>query len=183
MDAEFERRLAEIDRLLEVLRASVREGQEQAARLAGRTGAVEKRVDGLDDALRHVTAELRRFGRLVGDMALVQARMAERMEGGFERLDSRLDAGFAEVSRRFGEVDRRFAAMDERFAAMDVRFSAMDERFVAELHRHAAEVNERVAEMSARLTTMTHLLIESRTADLERLTGIQLELARLRGES
>jgi len=179
MDAEFERRLAEIDRLLEVLRASVREGQEQAARLAGRTGAVERRVDGLDDAFRHVTAEFRRFGRLIGDMALVQARMAERMEAGFLRLDSRIDGGFAEMNRRFAEVDRRLAAMDDRFATVDRRF----DETVGDLHRYAAEVNERVAEMSARLTTVTQLLIESRTADIERLAGIERELAQLRGES
>lgn len=52
-----------------------------------------------------------------------------------DRLEAKVDGGFALVDERFARMDERFARVDERFVQMDKRF----ERMELELHRHGNE--------------------------------------------
>ncbi len=46
-----------------------------------------------------------------------------------ERLERKMDAGFAQVDRRFEQVDARFEQVDKRFEQVDRRFEQVDKRF------------------------------------------------------
>jgi len=45
-----------------------------------------------------------------------------------ERLERKMDAGFAQVERRFEQIDRRFEQVDRRFAQVDGHLEAGRER-------------------------------------------------------
>lgn len=44
------------------------------------------------------------------------------------RLEQKVDAGFARVDQRFEAVDQRFEAIDRRFEAIDRRFEGVERR-------------------------------------------------------
>lgn len=52
-------------------------------------------------------------------------------EDRLDRLEVKVDAGFARMDDRFAAMDDRFATMDDRFATMDQRFATVDARFDA----------------------------------------------------
>lgn len=45
-----------------------------------------------------------------------------------ERLERKMDAGFAQIDQRFEQVDRRFEQVDQRFKQIDGRFEQVDKQ-------------------------------------------------------
>jgi chromosome segregation ATPase len=46
-----------------------------------------------------------------------------------DRLDEKVDAGFADINARFSSVNERLEKMDQRFERIDERFERINERF------------------------------------------------------
>lgn len=86
--------------------------------LPDRVQAVEQKVDALS------TSVDARFDQV--DAAIVEQR--RYTEFAYDRLDSKMDAGFARIDERFGEIDGRFAQIDGRFAQMDGRFARLERK-------------------------------------------------------
>jgi hypothetical protein len=74
-----------------------------------RVQAVEQKIDALSASVDA------RFDQV--DVAIAEQR--RHTEFAYERLDSKMDAGFARIDERFGQIDGRFAQMDGRFARLE----------------------------------------------------------------
>lgn len=98
--------------------------------------SVEDRVNELHKDVR----EIRNWGLaavafLLTAFAIGSERLNEKMDGGFVRLDERIQRLDQNMDERFivmeEKFDRKFDAIDQRFGAMDQRFDAMDQQFNA----------------------------------------------------
>ena len=87
--------------------------------LPDRVQTVEQKVDALS------TSVDARFDQV--DAAIAEQR--QYTEFAYDRLNSKMDAGFARIDERFGRIDERFGRIDGRFAQIDGRFAQMDGRF------------------------------------------------------
>ena len=77
--------------------------------LPDRVQTVEQKVDALS------TSVDARFDQV--DAAIGEQR--QYTEFAYDRLNSKMDAGFARIDERFGRIDGRFAQMDGRFARLE----------------------------------------------------------------
>jgi len=77
--------------------------------LPDRVQTVEQKVDALS------TSVDARFDQV--DAAIAEQR--QYTEFAYDRLNSKMDAGFARIDQRFGRIDGRFAQMDGRFARLE----------------------------------------------------------------
>jgi len=77
--------------------------------LPDRVQTVEQKVDALS------TSVDARFDQV--DAAIAEQR--QYTEFAYDRLNSKMDAGFARIDERFGRIDGRFAQMDGRFARLE----------------------------------------------------------------
>ena len=96
-----------------------RTGESMADRideLTGRVEAVEQKVD------RWSVSVDQRFEQV--DAALVEQRLYTEFV--YERLDSKMDAGFARLDAK---MDAGFASVDARFASVDGRFDSLEGHF------------------------------------------------------
>ena len=60
-----------------------------------------------------------------------------------ERLEAKMDAGFASVNARFDLVDARFGLVDERFARVGEHFDTTEAHFDAKIERALREQTNR----------------------------------------
>jgi hypothetical protein len=138
----------------------------QIDRLEERVQVVEGKVDRLasemnagfqavDDALRE-QREYTEFG-----FARLEQRLEARMDAGFAKMDGR----FATMDDRFAKMDGRFATMDDRFAKMDGLFATMDDRF-SKMDAGLARV-ERKLDQFIDVQIRTNELVERRLRALE----------------
>ena len=80
-----------------------------------------------------------------------------------ERLEAKMDAGFASVDARFDLVDARFGIVDERFARVEERFEArferVDERFDTMEARFDAKLERALREQTNRFLVSAGLML------------------------
>jgi archaellum component FlaC len=137
-----------IDRLEE--RIQVVEGKVDQLALAMNAG-----FQAVDDALR----EQREYTEFA--FARLEQRLEARMDAGFAKMDAR----FAKMDDRFAKMDDRFDKMDDRFSKMDDRLSKMDDRF-GKMEVGLARV-ERKLDQFIDVQMRTNELVERRLGALE----------------
>ncbi|UQS21719.1 hypothetical protein L1857_02205 [Amycolatopsis thermalba] len=94
-----------------------------------------------------VSAQLR------GHITVLHALRETQLEQGarLDRLERKVDEGFARVDARFEQVDLRFEQVDARFEQVDRRFEQVDRRF-----------EQVVDQMNARFDQLTALIKSSK---------------------
>ena len=106
-------------------------------KLDGLAASVDERFEQVGQRFDHVDGALNEqrlytefaYERLDAKMDDGFARLDSKMDAGFTRLDSKMETGFAQVERRFAQIDRRFAQVEGRFAQIDGNFGQIDRRF------------------------------------------------------
>jgi chaperonin cofactor prefoldin len=78
-------------------------------------------------------------------------RLERKVDDGFARVDERFEDVHREMNERFEQVDRRFGQVDRRFEQVDRRF----EQLTAEMNRRFEQVTE---EMNQRFTEIIALI-------------------------
>ena len=114
------------------------------------SGDLRKRVDAVEHKVDELATSVDvRFDQV--DAALVEQRAYT--EFAYDRLNEKIDAGFATVDARFGQVDARFGQVDARFGQMDARFDRMDARF-DQMDARLDRMDGRFDQMDARFDRM-----------------------------
>jgi hypothetical protein len=95
------------------------------------------------------------------------AALFGRIEDGFDRLESRMDAGFIAVNEQFGRVDARFERVEAR---MTSEFAAV-RRELAQSQQNTADRFAEVHEQFKATNGRIDKLGEALTADLRATNG------------
>lgn len=89
-----------------------------------------------------VLADIKRTDRIFGLFHSPLCEVADgvgRLDKRIDKLEAKVDKGFADVDKRFEEVeakvDKGFANIDKRFADVDKRFDRLDNKMSAWMER------------------------------------------------
>jgi chromosome segregation ATPase len=145
--------------------------------MADRIDRLEERIQVVEGKVDQLALAMNAGFQAVDDALREQREYTEfafaRLE---QRLEARMDAGFAKMDARFAKMDDRFAKMDDRFAKMDDRFDKMDDRF-SKMDDRLSKMDDRFGKMEVGLARVERKLdqfidVQMRTNELvERRLG------------
>jgi archaellum component FlaC len=97
--------------------------------LPERVGVIEQKLDGLIQSVDARFAQVdTRFDQV--DAAIIEQRaytefayekLDSKMDAGFARLDRKMDAGFARLDQKIDDIDNRLGKVDGRFARLETK--------------------------------------------------------------
>lgn len=153
-------------------------GEEAAATLADYLEPDGERLANHAD-IRAIMASIDAMdARFEERFARMDARFEERfvqMDARLDRVEERMEAGFARVDDRFALVDQRFAQVDERFARVDERMGDMETRIDLKMTTMGAELAAQFERgISSAITQQTKTLVFSQLGALVVFAGIIL---------
>jgi hypothetical protein len=84
-----------------------------------------RRFDVMVDRIQELSERMERGFAQVDEAFAEQRQFIEFI---FDKLDKKMDAGFARIDARLAQHDLQFAQIDKRFAQMDARFAQIEAR-------------------------------------------------------
>ena len=119
-----------------------------ASNLPERQQIMEQKLDALavsvDTRFEQVDARFAHVDRRFDEVGAAIAEQRAYTEYVYEKLNQKMDAGFAKVDAGFGNADARFDKVDARFDKVDGRFARLERKIdqIIDLHAPRTPPNE-----------------------------------------
>jgi tetrahydromethanopterin S-methyltransferase subunit G len=113
--ADFEARLAAVESRLEEVAADAAAARHLAA--------------ARDRDLADLTVKVDATRSTINGLGVQTAARFNQVDQRFDRLENKVDTGFAEMRAKFGQIDARFDQIDGKFDMVDAGFMEMRAKF------------------------------------------------------